>query len=72
MKILIKKILLGILAIALHFASPSGGFAQEGDVAVPHKNIPGNPVENLNLIAAPEKDFVVIMKDGMIYKNAIE
>jgi imidazolonepropionase-like amidohydrolase len=29
----------------------------------------GNPVENLNLVADPEQNFVVIMKDGKIYKN---
>jgi hypothetical protein len=30
----------------------------------------GNPLENLDLVADPEMDFVVIMKDGKIYKNA--
>jgi len=29
----------------------------------------GNPIENLKLIADPVKNFVVIMKDGKIYKN---
>jgi len=29
----------------------------------------GNPLENLDLVADPEKNFVVIMKDGKIYKN---
>jgi len=32
--------------------------------------IEGNPLENINLIADPAKNFKVIMKDGRIYKNA--
>jgi imidazolonepropionase-like amidohydrolase len=31
--------------------------------------VDGNPLENIALIADPEKNFVVIMKDGKIYKN---
>ena len=31
--------------------------------------VDGNPLENLELIADPAKNFVVIMKDGKIYKN---
>lgn len=31
--------------------------------------VDGNPLENLDLVANPEKNFVVIMKDGKIYKN---
>jgi imidazolonepropionase-like amidohydrolase len=30
----------------------------------------GNPLENLDLVADPEANFTVIMKDGTIYKNA--
>jgi imidazolonepropionase-like amidohydrolase len=30
-----------------------------------------NPLKNIDLVADPERDFVVIMKDGKIYKNAI-
>lgn len=33
--------------------------------------IDGDPIANLNLIADPEKNLTVIMKDGRIYKNAI-
>jgi len=33
--------------------------------------VDGNPLENINLIADPEKNFVMIMKDGKIYKNTI-
>jgi imidazolonepropionase-like amidohydrolase len=31
----------------------------------------GNPLENINLIADPGKNFLVIMKDGKIYKNIL-
>ena len=31
--------------------------------------VDGNPLENLKLIADPAKNFLVIMKDGKIYKN---
>ncbi len=33
--------------------------------------VDGNPLENLDLVADPEKNFKVIMKDGKIYKNTI-
>ena len=33
--------------------------------------VDGNPVENLKLIEEPGKNFVVIMKDGTIYKNTV-
>jgi imidazolonepropionase-like amidohydrolase len=32
--------------------------------------VDGNPLENINLIADPAKNFKIIMKDGRIYKNA--
>src|SRR5262249_49419998 len=31
----------------------------------------GNPLENLKLVEDPAKNFVVIMKDGRIYKNLL-
>ena len=34
--------------------------------------VDGNPLQNLDLVADPEKNFVVIMKDGKIYKNTIK
>lgn len=34
--------------------------------------VDGNPLENLELVADPEKNFVIIMKDGVIYKNTIK
>jgi len=33
--------------------------------------VDGNPLENLDLVANAEKNFVVIMKDGKIYKNTL-
>lgn len=33
--------------------------------------VDGNPLENLDLVANPDKNFVVIMKDGKIYKNTL-
>jgi len=33
--------------------------------------VDGNPLENLDLVADPDKNFVVIMKDGKIYKNSV-
>ncbi|MGF6600286.1 imidazolonepropionase-like amidohydrolase [Paraburkholderia sp. GAS448] len=33
--------------------------------------VDGNPVENIELVADPEKNFLIIMKDGKIYKNAL-
>ncbi|MGE5264470.1 MAG: amidohydrolase family protein, partial [Acidobacteriota bacterium] len=34
--------------------------------------VDGNPLENLDLVADPDKNFAVIMKDGKIYKNALK
>ncbi|MDR0230322.1 MAG: amidohydrolase family protein [Flavobacteriaceae bacterium] len=34
--------------------------------------VDGNPLKDLSLIANPEKNFLVIMKDGKIYKNTIK
>ena len=31
--------------------------------------VDGDPLENINLIADPAMSFLVIMKDGKIYKN---
>jgi imidazolonepropionase-like amidohydrolase len=33
--------------------------------------VEGNPLENINLIADPAKNFKVIMKDGRVYKNTL-
>ena len=33
--------------------------------------VDGDPIANINLIADPDKNFVVIMKDGKVYKNIL-
>ena len=33
--------------------------------------VDGNPLDNLRLVANPAKNFLVIMKDGTVYKNLI-
>ena len=52
---------------------------QEGSLGVVREGayadlilVDGNPLEDLHLVADPENNFVVIMKDGKLYKNTIE
>jgi imidazolonepropionase-like amidohydrolase len=33
--------------------------------------VDGNPLKHINLVADPAKNFVVIMKDGKVYKNLL-
>nr|WP_239112489.1 hypothetical protein [Halomicronema sp. CCY15110] len=33
--------------------------------------VAGNPLENIELIEDPAQNFLVIMKDGVIYKNLV-
>jgi imidazolonepropionase-like amidohydrolase len=33
--------------------------------------VDGDPLANIDLVADPARNFVVIMKDGRIYKNAL-
>jgi len=33
--------------------------------------IDGNPIDNVDLIARPDKNFMVIMKNGKVYKNTL-
>jgi imidazolonepropionase-like amidohydrolase len=33
--------------------------------------IDGNPIDDIELVAKPDKNFMVIMKDGKIYKNTL-
>jgi imidazolonepropionase-like amidohydrolase len=33
--------------------------------------VDGNPIANIKLIEDPAKNFVVIMKDGKIFKNTL-
>lgn len=46
------------------------GVVQEGALA-DLVLVDGNPLEKLDLIADPEKNFLVIMKDGVVYKNLL-
>jgi len=34
--------------------------------------VDGNPIEHIELVANPTRNFLVIMKDGKIYKNTIK
>ena len=45
-----------------------GGFLQPASGRV---LVDGNPIDNINLIEDPERNFVVIMKDGRIHKNTL-
>ncbi len=47
------------------------GVVQEGALA-DLLLVDGNPLENLDLVADPHNSFVLIMKDGVIYKNTIK
>ena len=31
--------------------------------------VDGNPLQNIKLVEDPGKNFIVIMKDGQVYKN---
>ena len=33
--------------------------------------IDGNPIADIELVARPDKNFMVIMKDGKIYKDTL-
>ena len=33
--------------------------------------VDGNPLQDINLLADPAKNFLIIMKDGKIYKNTL-
>src|SRR5215469_12289545 len=46
------------------------GVVQEGALA-DLLLIDGDPLANINLVADPDKNFVVIMKDGKVYKNIL-
>lgn len=34
--------------------------------------VDGNPLQDINLVANPEKNFLIIMKNGVIYKNLLK
>jgi imidazolonepropionase-like amidohydrolase len=33
--------------------------------------VEGDPIANIQLVADPDKNFVVIMRDGKLFKNAL-
>ncbi|MGH7048595.1 MAG: hypothetical protein ACREE2_19645 [Stellaceae bacterium] len=33
--------------------------------------VDGNPIKDIDLVASPDKDFIIIMKDGKIYKDTL-
>jgi imidazolonepropionase-like amidohydrolase len=33
--------------------------------------VDGNPLENIKLVEDPDKNFLVIMKDGTVYKDTV-
>ena len=33
--------------------------------------VDGNPIDNIDLVAKPDKNFMIIMKDGKIYKDTL-
>jgi imidazolonepropionase-like amidohydrolase len=47
------------------------GVVQEGALA-DLLLVDGDPIANIDLIAEPGRNFVVIMKDGKIYKNLLQ
>ena len=46
------------------------GVVQEGALA-DLLLVDGNPLADLNLVSDPQKNFVVIMKDGRIFKDGL-
>ena len=47
------------------------GVVEQGAMAELHRD-DGNPLDNGNLVADADKNFLIIMKDGQIYKNAVQ
>lgn len=62
----------------LKMCGPRDPYA-EGDLGVVKEGayadlllVDGNPLENIDLVADPDKNFVVIIKDGKVYKNTVK
>ena len=51
-------------------ASREGSRACVGESAA-SSVAPGHPLEDFDLVADPDKNFIMTMKDGKIYKNAL-
>ena len=65
---------------AAGFGAGVGGGADGGDVALDRDRdqaapdlvlVDGNPLDDINMLADPAGNFVVIMKGGRIYKNRL-
>ena len=63
----IEGLHLGQQIVAGRVADGQPGSGKGADLLL----VDGDPLTNLNLIADPAKNFVVIMKDGKIYKNTL-
>jgi hypothetical protein len=52
-------------------ASPSvePSYSDSARRYIHHGLVDGDPIANIDLVADPENNFLVIMKDGKIYKN---
>ena len=52
---------------------PRAGRAREPALVnlPPVQSAPGHPLEDFDLVADPDKNFIMTMKDGKIYKNAL-
>ena len=46
------------------------GVIEEGALA-DRLVIDGNPIDDIGLLARPDKNFMIIMKDGTIYKDTL-
>ncbi len=40
-------------------------------LSVVRKMVGGNPLEDIDVLTDPDKNFRIIMKDSVIYKNAL-
>jgi len=72
-----KAIQRAIKARVIYLSGPSNSY-QQGPLGVIEVGayadmllVDGNPLENIDLVADADKNFVVIMKDGKIYKNTL-
>ena len=64
-------------SIAIPASSADIGSSRDASDAelgeVPHIRTPidGNPLENINLVADPDKNLRIIIKNGIVYKNTL-
>jgi len=74
----ILKMVTSTNAEVIYLSGPRNSY-QEGPIGVIEVGayadmllVDGNPLENIDLVADADKNFVVIMKDGKIYKNTLK